>query len=67
MRYFSICYEFHAKTKKPDNERLLSVFDTDFCELATGALHKNYIGQKKVIAGTDTTIIRISSGNPMRQ
>ncbi len=45
----------------------LSVFDTEFRHIATGALHKFYIGQKNVIAGTDTMIINISNGSPIRQ
>lgn len=42
-------------------------FGHRFLRCATGILHKAYIGQKKTMAGTDTVMIKISNGNPMRQ
>jgi len=37
--------------------------DLTYCDREPGG----YIGQNVIMAGTDTTIIKISNGSPMRQ
>jgi len=50
------------------SKQFVSDLDIRFMQFATRRLHNSdYIGHTMRITGTETTMIRISSGSPMRQ